>query len=58
MTSISNPTQRKIAQAIHTLVTPDSEGITVQQVAAKLQGLSVGQIASVWQEMGGGGVCV
>lgn len=42
--AISNPTQRKIAQAISLIVTPDSEGVTVQDVSRKLPGIPVAQI--------------
>ena len=42
--AISNPTQRKIAQAISLIVTPDSEGVTVQDVSKKLPGIPVNQI--------------
>lgn len=42
--AISNPTQRKIAQAISLIVTPDSEGVTVQDVSKKLPGISAAQI--------------
>lgn len=42
--SIASPTQRKIAQAIQLLVEPESEGLTVQQVATKVPGLSIDQI--------------
>lgn len=45
--AITSPNQRKIAQAIQLLVTPDSEGVTAQQVASKLSGMTVDQITLV-----------
>ncbi|CAO1618947.1 unnamed protein product [Sympodiomycopsis kandeliae] len=49
--SISNPTQRKIAQAISLLVTPDSEGVTLNDVSRKLPNIARDQIANEIDDM-------